>query len=112
MSSGRHELRLLRYPRAPSCSIWLGDYALSNAILRYARGKPTRRYVAFTPGPLEARKRTARRRMANVGQSAATDVFDPRLLAGIEKQSLKNDWQWQSPTRISAPNEPGEDKKM
>jgi hypothetical protein len=64
----RHSLR--QAPSRPEF-IWIGDDLLSSTFRRFVNGQQ-RRYESRVPGPLEARKRLARRRntaLATSGQS-------------------------------------------
>ena len=78
--------------------IWISDDLLANTLRRFTLGHRSRRHVGFAPGPLEARKRSAKRRMMNMAVAegaGATDVGTLMRLGGGLEQSA---WRWESPT--------------
>ena len=94
----RHVCRLPVYLRAPKDYIWISEEALNNAINHFSRRITFRRHVGAVPGPLEARKRAAKRRMVNVAQVGGAGDLDPSLLGSPGSAPGPSGWQWQSPT--------------
>lgn len=79
--------------------IWIGDDILDATIQRFGRLVVAKRNVSLTPGPLEARKREAKRRLAHISQvnGAEFGSFDPGLIAGINGRHSDGQWHWQAP---------------
>ena len=94
----RHVCRLSSYLRAPKDYLWISEEVLNNAINHLSRGITFRRHVGIVPGPLEARKRAAKRRMVNLAQVGGAGEIDPSLFGGPGYAPGQNGWQWQSPT--------------
>ena len=100
MSFSQHACRqaVRRRLSSPTDHIWISDDLLTNAFHRFTLGHCSRRHVGFAPGPLEARKRSAKRRMiymAVVGGVRATDVG---TLLGIDGGLEQPALRWESPT--------------
>ncbi|KAJ5173179.1 hypothetical protein N7492_005772 [Penicillium capsulatum] len=77
MSFGRHACRhALRPPACPSADhLWVSDDLLAATFRRFANGQ--RRHGSCVPGPLEARRRLAKRRntvLASVGGGPPEDI--------------------------------------
>ncbi|KAJ5669711.1 hypothetical protein N7462_010781 [Penicillium macrosclerotiorum] len=77
MSFGRHAYRhVLRPPSPPTIDhLWISDDLLASTFRRFANGQ--RRHGSCVPGPLEARRRLARRRntaLAGFGVASAEDI--------------------------------------
>ena len=104
MSAGRHARRLSFRLRAPKDYVWTSDDGFDNAINHFARGRTFRRQVGLAPGPLEARKRAAKRRMVDMAQVKGGGQIDPSLLGGTGYAPSQNGWQWQSPMPPSIGN--------
>ena len=94
----RHVCRLSFYLRAPKDYVWISEEVLNNAIKHFSRGITFRRHAGTVPGPLEARKRAAKRRMVNLAQVGGAREIDPSLFGGPGHAPGQNGWQWQSPT--------------
>ena len=94
----RHVCRLSSYLRGSKDYIWISEEVLNNAVNHFSRGITFRRHVGIVPGPLEARKRAAKRRMVNLAQVGGAGEIDPSLFGGPEYAPRQNGWQWQSPT--------------
>lgn len=94
----RHICRLPVNLRAPKDYVWISEEVLNNAIIHFSRGTTFRRHVGAVPGPLEARKRAAKRRMVNLAQVEGTGEIDPSVFGGPGSALGQNGWQWQSPT--------------
>ena len=80
--------------------IWISNDLLSSAFRRFTRSRSSKRHGSFVPGPLEARKRQARRRMVDVAAARGDGIVGALdtgayLVAG---GSLTNQsFQWQPP---------------
>ena len=98
MPLSRHVCRLSSYLRAPKDYLWSSEEVLNNAINHFSRGIIFRRHVGIVPGPLEARKRAAKRRMVNLAQVGGAGEIDPSLFGGPGYAPGQNGWQWQSPS--------------
>ena len=94
----RRVCRLPVYLRAPKDYVWISEEALNHAFNHFSRGTTFRRHVGAVPGPLEARKRAAKRRMVNLAQVGGTGETDPSVFGGPGSAHGQNGWQWQSPT--------------
>ena len=98
MSVKRHLCRSGRTIRPSTQHIWIGDDILDAAIERFGRFSLFKRNVGFAPGPLEARKRGSRRRLAYISQGNVTaGDTDPSLLSGVNERAQVDHWSWQSP---------------
>ncbi|KAL8699208.1 MAG: hypothetical protein Q9201_006136 [Fulgogasparrea decipioides] len=96
MSLKRHVCRLAA--TSPSDHIWITDEVLDHALHRFTLLQIGRRNGSAIPGPLEARKRAAKRRMMDLVPSAGGPHTHPGFVDGLSKV-LDNEqsWQWQSP---------------
>lgn len=101
MSLKRHACRLSARLEAPDSHVWISEATLDNAIQRFSHARISRRHVGLAPGPLEARKRAAKRRMMNLAQVGCGGRFDPSLLPGYGA-TREEGWHWQGPT-VSPP---------
>ena len=93
----RHVYRLPVYLRAPTDYVWISEEVLNNAINHFSRGITFRRHVGAVPGPLESRKRAAKRRMVNLVQVGGVGEIDPSVFGSPRSVPSQNGWQWQSP---------------
>ncbi|KAF2170556.1 hypothetical protein M409DRAFT_51579 [Zasmidium cellare ATCC 36951] len=94
--------------QAPQC-LWITDDILAEAFDRFARVSNThrrraegRRYGSNVPGPLEAHRRSAKRRMgvAAVASSMPSPGIDLGALFGLggfTPERKIDDWKWQPP---------------
>ncbi|KAL8736576.1 MAG: hypothetical protein Q9181_002367 [Wetmoreana brouardii] len=96
MSLKRHVCRFAA--TSPPDHIWINDEVLNRTLHRFTLLRIGRRNGSAVPGPLEARKRAAKRRMRDLAPSAGGPHTHPGFLAGLGK-GLDNEqnWQWQSP---------------
>lgn len=90
--------------------IWVTDELLSDAFNRYVRvSHASRRYGSNVPGPLEARRRLAKRRMgcAVVGASMGPPGGDFGALFGAGGGNfLENNWSYKPPNvQLDSPSE-------
>ena len=100
MSLRRHVCRLPVRVKSRDDYVWISEDVLDSAISHFSRGRISRRHIGLAPGPLEARKRAAKRRMMNltgVGGGVAGEL-DPTLLQGLGQAPEQENWRWQSPT--------------
>lgn len=88
--------------------IWISDELLSEAFNRYVRvSHASRRYGSNVPGPLEARKRAAKRRMgcavaaSNMGPPGGD--FGALFGGGNGGNKVENGWSWTAPGSQPAP---------
>nr|POF15311.1 hypothetical protein CFP56_42200 [Quercus suber] len=83
--------------------LWISDDLLTDAFNRFARvSHATRRYGSNVPGPLEARRRSAKRRMGMVTASAIGSApsagFDLSALFGLRSSKPPDQsWKWEAP---------------
>ena len=77
---------------------------LSNVIWRDTLSEFSRRHGSSVPGPLEARRRAAKRRLMNLASPAAAGVIEQSFQPGVNS-GLATGWQWQTPS-IPASQEP------
>ena len=82
--------------------VWIGEDLLDSTLRQFVNKRQWIRNSSSVPGPLEARKRAAKRRMVNVAPAAGSAAIDPTLLLGMGKESQTGNWQWQKWTQ---PNE-------
>ncbi|KAL9000697.1 MAG: hypothetical protein Q9169_000733 [Polycauliona sp. 2 TL-2023] len=82
----------------PSDHIWISDDILNHAISRYMQLHVGRRHGSAVPGPLEARKRAAKRRVMGLAPTLGGLDPHPAFIAGLGRgQENQQSWQWQSP---------------
>ena len=88
--------------------IWITDEILNQALHAFTLFKSPRRYGSAIPGPLEARRRLAKRRMMDLASHGAGPNYDNAML-GWSPPIDRRDWQLQNPTTppsmIFEPNE-------
>ena len=84
--------------------LWITDDILNNALSRVTLSEFSRRHGSSVPGPLEARRRAAKRRLMNLASPAAAGVIEQSFLPGVNS-GLATGWQWQAPS-IPASQEP------
>lgn len=106
MSLKRHACRLPIRLKTPDRHIWISEATLDNVIQRFSQAKTPRRHVGLAPGPLEARKRAAKRRMMNMAKVGGGGGFDPSMIPGFGS-TLESGMQWQSPTSSPPQEEKG-----
>ncbi|KAL9580422.1 MAG: hypothetical protein Q9212_004508, partial [Teloschistes hypoglaucus] len=86
----------LRHAPLPSNPIWISDDLLNHALHRFTLLRVPRRHGSTIPGPLEARKRTAKRRMMGLVPTATGGLHPhPGFLSGLKKErESQQGWQW------------------
>lgn len=101
----KHQVGACTKPRSfktPTEYVWISDDFLHRELQRFILSGVSRRHGSFVPGPLEARRRAAKRRMMNLaevggGSGRDGDTIDPSFLTGSHSGQSPWDWQWQSP---------------
>ncbi|KAL8799718.1 MAG: hypothetical protein Q9200_007465 [Gallowayella weberi] len=103
MSLKRH---LCRFASAPTSDhIWISDDFLHQALHRYVQLRVGHRHGSAAPGPLEARKRAAKRRMMGLAPTASSPQLHPGFPAVLGRgQDNQQGWQWQSP-KVAQPKD-------
>lgn len=89
--------------------VWIADELLDAALRSFFHSPACRRKASFVPGPMEARKRAARRRMANIAPSALYGGagVDPGFLSGLKKTQGTPEWRWEGPRQPIPPKSAG-----
>lgn len=82
--------------------IWISDDVLTRAFQRFALSQTSKRHGSFTPGPLEARKRAAKRRMMNIARTGGTQPVHPGILSGLD--GVMEPRGWSEDPQSSAPS--------
>lgn len=105
MSFKRHACSYLQpqQPNSPTNHIWISDELLNNLYRSFSLSKIARRYGSSVPGPLEAQRRAAKRRMMGLAK-AGGGAIDPALLVGLDSGRDLYGWKWQAPS--SPPQKP------
>ncbi|KAJ9647122.1 hypothetical protein H2201_003451 [Coniosporium apollinis] len=89
---------------AAGSHIWISDDLLADAFQRFIRSSTasSKRYGSNVPGPLEARRRLAKRRMMGLAAAGGGGgaVPDFGALFGAGKQP-DIPWKWEAPTRVA-----------
>ncbi|KAL8874386.1 MAG: hypothetical protein Q9174_000285 [Haloplaca sp. 1 TL-2023] len=102
----------------PSDHIWITNDMLNHAFRRYLRLRPDLRHGSAIPGPLEARRRSAKRKMMGAAPATAGPALYPGFLPGVsgERQDQLV-WPWPTspppypPDEPSRNNEDGQDSR-
>lgn len=98
--------------RAPSCRhvarsiynnnlspLWITDDVLDNAFDRYLRvSRTAKRYGSSVPGPLEAQRRLAKRKMAGLATMGGPAAFDIGVLFGSGPPTSE-ELNWHAPAK-------------
>ena len=105
MSVRRHLCRPVRNVRFLVEYVWISDGFFDAAIHRFGRYAVSKRDVSFAPGPLEARKRETKRRLAhiNLGNDGTLGDLDPILFPDVNENARKGEWHWQAPRIVQLP---------
>ncbi|KAL8680407.1 MAG: hypothetical protein Q9224_006944, partial [Gallowayella concinna] len=109
MSLKRH---VCRFAAAPNSNhIWISDDFLHQTLHRYLQLQVGRRHGSAVPGPLEARKRAAKRRMMGLAPTASSPQLHPGFPLGPGGgQDTQQGWQWQTPKAAQAKDPPYREK--
>ncbi|KAI9730084.1 MAG: hypothetical protein M1834_006076 [Cirrosporium novae-zelandiae] len=89
--------------------IWISNDLLNNAWTRFATKVGGRRYGSSVPGPLEARRRQAKRHHMDIASTYRNPPMDIRVVLGMGRPMQSKDLRWSAPS-ISAPVKEPEDK--
>ncbi|KAK8221991.1 hypothetical protein M8818_000158 [Zalaria obscura] len=87
----------------PTTFIWIGDDLCANAFSRFVRASNSacKRYGSNVPGPLEARRRSAKRKMAGLAGSYPGSYDGgfglPDWGSLLRRNPVKLDWSWLAP---------------
>lgn len=98
--------------RAPSCRhvarsiyaknlspLWITDEVLDNAFDRFLRvSRTAKRFGSSVPGPLEAQRRLAKRRMAGLTTMGGPAAFDIGVLFGSGPPT-RDELNWHAPVK-------------
>ncbi|KZF24357.1 hypothetical protein L228DRAFT_259587 [Xylona heveae TC161] len=89
---------------SPPDYVWIGDELLNNVLHRFVGiGCSCRkRYSSNVPGPMEARRRLARRRIANIAVAIGSSPVDCPPILGMTELSGRQGWKWEAPSLPSA----------
>ncbi len=77
--------------------IWISDEILSAALHRFSLSRPHRRNGSSVPGPLEASRRLAKRRMMGLTMAGGGAGLDIGALFGVDGDRSNRPCQWQAP---------------
>lgn len=83
--------------------VWISDGFLHREIHQFILSRISRRHGSFVPGPLEARRRAAKRRIMNLaevggrGGIGGNDSINHGFLSNYFPGQGLWGWQWQSP---------------
>lgn len=113
MSLRRDACRLVLSHQSETTSnhVWISDELLNSLYQRFSVSIVPKRYGSSVPGPLEAQRRAAKRRMmglANVGGGEGGG-FNPAFLAQGDRSRDLYGWKWQAP--MTSPQAPEINKK-
>jgi hypothetical protein len=86
----------------PSC-IWITDDILAHAFNRFLRAsRAAKRYGSNVPGPLEAQRRLAKRRMVGLATAGGGPTFDMGALFG-NGPVRGHELNWEPPRPVGKP---------
>lgn len=106
-----YRLRLPHQPKTTTNHVWISDELLNNLYQSFSFSITLKRHGSSVPGPLEAQRRAAKRRMmglANVGGGEAGG-FHPAFVAKLDPSRDLYGWKWQAP--MASPQVPETNKK-
>ena len=78
--------------------VWISEALLRTAFHRLSWLLSSRRHGSSVPGPLEARRRAARRRLMNLAPRSVGGAPDLTFLNGKNQIPDSMRWNWQPPT--------------
>ena len=84
--------------------IWISEKAISNSFRRFLLSREFRRDGSFTPGPMEARKRQAKRRMNDMANAGRTMLLEAEALTGMGLRRAQWDMKWEPPRQLEYRN--------
>lgn len=77
--------------------VWISDEMLSAAMHRFKLSRSHRRHGSSVPGPLEASRRLAKRRMMGLAVPGGGAGSDVGAILGLGGESKRGSWQWEAP---------------
>lgn len=77
--------------------VWISDEMLSAAMYRFKLSRSHRRNGSSVPGPLEATRRLAKRRMMGLAVAGGGTGLDMGAIMGMDGESKRASWQWEAP---------------
>jgi hypothetical protein len=97
----REAARAIHHP--PTSSIWITDDILANAFNRFLlASQASKRYGSNVPGPLEAQRRLAKRRMMGLAAVGGGPAVDLGALFG-NGPVRAHELRWEPPTPTGQP---------
>lgn len=108
MSFKRHACCLLQshHPTTTTNHVWISDELLDSLYQRFSLSRIPKRCGSSVPGPLEAQRRAAKRRMMGLAKLEGGEggPIHPAFLAGLGSGRELYGWKWQAP--ITSPQMP------
>ena len=99
----------------PSDHIWITHDMLNHAFHNYLRLRPGLRHGSAVPGPLEARKRNAKRKMMGTAPATGGTALHPGVLARLSQEREGEGqllWQWPTSTPPYLKDKPSKSNKV
>lgn len=90
--------RRVKVPRPTEYHLWITDDIFNDSLSRFALAALSRKHGSFVPGPLEARRRAAKRRMVNLAKTGGGVVNELILFSEMNPDQYSKEWQWQPPS--------------
>ncbi|MCJ1248470.1 hypothetical protein MMC30_005688 [Trapelia coarctata] len=108
MSLARHATRRIAHTHLSSCSsrLSIGDDYLNALLHQFTISEPCVRHGSSVPGPLEARKRQAKRKMMNLAPVEGGGSIDNGALMGMGKSFSEKELKWELPRQLPQHPEP------
>ena len=79
--------------------IWISDNTLSETLRRFTHSRPCLRRASSVPGPLEARRRSTKRRMTSQTLSIGPPSIEPGMFHGLGAPITSKDLLWKPPSK-------------
>lgn len=98
--------RRVKAPTPTEHQLWITDDIFNDSLSRSALAALSRKHGSFVPGPLEARRRAAKRRMVNLAKTGGGVVNEAILFSETNHDQYSNEWQWKPPSISLAPVPP------
>ena len=77
--------------------VWISDEMLSAAMHRFKLSRSHRRHGSSVPGPLEASRRLAKRRMMGLAVTGGGAGSDLGAILGGDGELKRASWRWEAP---------------
>ena len=77
--------------------VWISDEMLSAAMRRFTLSRFPRRNGSSVPGPLEASRRLAKRRMMGLAVAGGGSGLDLSAVMGMDGKLKRGSWNWEPP---------------